>query len=171
VVATLFIGLYWGWFQEDAVTGRQDDVINRDSNDRYGMRWMGNRFSLNVYASRQGRVVDLKGAPLRPGDKAQFEITPRRGETGYAAVVAIENGSVSPLLPRESERAYPINDKTLLPSSVVVERGSHDLEILVFVRAEAFDVSALVAELLDLMSKAEHPRRARGLLFRQTVEM
>jgi hypothetical protein len=131
------------------------------------LRWMGPRFVVNTIIRRGGRIMHLSDPSLKPGDEARYEITPSPNSTGWGAVVAIEDGEIIPLLPTAGA-AYRIEEKTVLPGSVAIDKQGGDLEIVVFVRPDPFDVSTLVSE-WRARTHESGVSTMRGILVRQKV--
>ncbi len=112
------------------------------------LRWRGAKAAVNIYLKREGSVSILKEPDFRNGDQLRYEVILPPGRGGFAALVALEEGEIFPVLPTSAAAdPFPITSGTPLPGSVIVEKGGTLTRLMLFVRSESFEIDSLLSRI------------------------
>jgi hypothetical protein len=103
---------------------------------------------VEVYINRNNNVHISRGATILPGDAVQYRITIPNGETGYAAVVAKENGNLQSVFPPNGvQTPLAVKGTFELPGAIWVEKNTTDLSLYLILNPEPFEMSTLIEKM------------------------
>jgi hypothetical protein len=116
--------------------------------DDPAMRWRGQAPGVQVYLHRAQESSKLTEQPVIAGDRLRYEVALPTGESGYAAVFALEEGRATPILPPEPGAiALRVVGNSLLPGSVEITAGGSPVELVLIVRGQYFSTAQIIPEL------------------------
>lgn len=135
------------------------------------MRWKGAAPVVEVFLNRNDDVHVSKDDVLFPGDQVQYRVTIPGGNTGYGALVSLENGQLQSIFPSdETGSALPLRGTAQLPRSVVIEDNTVDLSLVLIVRNQSFRITDLLHEMRESLHREGSLKNLNGLVSMHHVQ-
>lgn len=145
--------------------------VKSEKQGQSDVKWMGSAVGLRVFARRDGRDLEIGLSGAKSGDKLRYQISVPDGLRAYAAVLAVEDQRVVPVLPDDSHaRPYEFTTRTMLPGSVVVETDTGSLEVLIYVAGDAFRLEELQGKIEESLRGKTGLEDLKGVLYKQSIE-
>lgn len=128
-------------FYTPSSPGQQTTEVSKES----GLRWKGAAPVVEVFVNRDDEVMVSNDRVVLPGDRLQYRVTVPGGHTGFAALVALEDGKVDSIFPPD-ELGMPLmlTGSMELPGAVLIDEDTKALSLILVIRKQSFKMDDLL---------------------------